>query len=54
MMRMKQSFYYNGTILTMEGHVPQYVEAVLVEGGVHGAKKTEYPSLHRYFCLFLN
>ena len=34
MMRMKQSFYYNGTILTMEGHVPQYVEAVLVEGGV--------------------
>ncbi len=31
---MKQSFYYNGTILTMEGHTPQYVEAVLVEGGV--------------------
>lgn len=31
---MKQSFYYNGMILTMEGHTPQYVEAVLVEGGV--------------------
>ena len=31
---MKQSFYYNGTILTMEGHTPQYAEAVLVEDGV--------------------
>lgn len=31
---MKQSLYYNGTILTMEGKEPQYVEAVLVEDGV--------------------
>ena len=31
---MKQSFYYNGTILTMEGHSPHYVESVLVEDGV--------------------
>lgn len=31
---MKQSFYYNGAILTMEGHKPHYVEAVLVEDGV--------------------
>ncbi len=31
---MKQSFYYNGTILTMEGDTPRYVESVLVEDGV--------------------
>lgn len=31
---MKQSFYYNGTILTMEGKEPRYAEAVLVEDGV--------------------
>ncbi len=31
---MKQTFYYNGTILTMEGDEPQYVESVLTEGGV--------------------
>lgn len=33
-MSVKQSLYYNGTILTMEGHTPQYAEAVLVENGV--------------------
>lgn len=33
-MSVKQSLYYNGTILTMAGHTPQYAEAVLVENGV--------------------